>query len=129
MAETTTVRIYATDKERIKEMANAKDSKPADIVAELLREPAFRCPECGEPFVSEEIDPETVEEHGVFTSGVDKLVKGERDVRDFECPCCDARVKPEDVETIEASEHDRATREDIGVTSEEDKDEFSTKEA
>ena len=129
MAETTTVRIYATDKNRIKEMADARGSKPADVVADLLRDPAFRCPECGDPFVSEEIDPETVEEHGVLTSGVDKIVKGQRDVKDFECPCCEGRVKPQDVETVDADKFDRATREDIGVTPEEDEQEFSTEEA
>ena len=129
MAETATVRVYQSDKERIKEMADARGSRPADVVADLLREPAFRCPECGEPFVSEEIDPETVEEHGVLTTNVDNLVKGQRDVKDFECPCCEGRVKPQDVETVDASEHDRATAEDIGVTPEEDEQELSTEEA
>jgi hypothetical protein len=32
------------------------------------------------------------------------------------------------METVDATEHDRATREDIGVTSEDDEDEFSTEE-
>lgn len=129
MADTTTVRIYATDKERIEEMADARGTKPADVVADLLREPAHLCPECEEPFLAEEIDPETVEEHGVLTSGVDRLVKGERDVKDFECPCCEARVRPKDVETIDADEWDGATRSDLGVTREVEEAEFTSKEA
>ena len=129
MADTATVRVYESDKERIMEMADARGSRPADVVAELLREPAFRCPECSEPFVSEEIDPETVEEHGVLTTGVDNLVKGQREVKDFECPCCEGRVKPQDVETIDASEHDRTTPEDMGVTPEGDGQDYSTEGA
>jgi hypothetical protein len=130
MAETTTVRIYASDKKRIKEMAEATGSKPSDVVADLLHdEVAFECPECGDTFTPEEVDPETVREHGMLKTGVDNLVKGKRDVKDFDCPCCEEPVKPEDVDNIDASKRDRATREDIGVTSKEDKEEITTEEA
>jgi hypothetical protein len=129
MVETETIRIYAGDKERIKDMADARGAKPAEVVADLIREPTYVCPECDEPFDPSEIDPETVREHGVLTSGVDRLVKGERDVKDFECPCCEGRLRPKDIESVDGRHDDRATREDIGVTSENEEQEFSTEEA
>lgn len=129
MVETTTVRVYESDKERLKEMADARGGKPADVIAHILREPVHRCPECGEPFESEEIDPQTVEEHGVFTTGVDTLVRGEREVKNFECPCCEVRIRPQDLDTIEAEKLKSVTREDIDVSPQEDEGEFSTEEA
>lgn len=129
MTETETIRIYKTDKDRIKEMADARGVKAADVVADLMREPIYRCPECGEPFDSSEVDPSTVREHGVMSTGVDKLVKGQRDVKDFECPCCEDRVKPKDVETADADEYDGATADELGVTREDSEEQFSTEEA
>lgn len=127
--ETTTIRVFEKDKERIKNAADAKDQSTAEVVHDMLREPVFVCPECGEPFVPEEVDPATVREHTALTSGVDSVIRGERDVKDFECPTCEERVKPKDIDAADATQHNRATREDLGVTSESDKQEFSTEEA
>jgi len=129
MAEKATVRIHQSDKDRLSEIAEATGQNVADVIAEFIREPAYVCPECEEPFDPSEIDPETVEEHGVLTSGVDRLVKGQRDVKDFECPCCESRLRPKDIESVDGGHDDRATREDIGVTSENEEQEFSTEEA
>jgi len=129
MAKTETVRVYKEDKKRINEMAEARDAKNADVVADLLREPVFRCPECGEPFDPSEVDPETVRERGMMSNRVDKLLKGEREVKDFECTTCEGRVKPEDVEAAPAEKGDGATADEMGVTAQNEKGEFSTKEA
>lgn len=115
MGKTTTVRIYEEDKERIAQMADAKGVKPSEVVAELLREPAYVCPECGDPFAPDEIDPETVEEHGLMTTDVGRLVRGERQVKSFECPCCEARLQPSDVDMADASYRDAAGYEELGV--------------
>lgn len=128
MAEKATVRIHESDKERLSEIADATGQNIADVIAEFVREPAYVCPECGDPFVPEEVDAETVEEHGVLTTGVDRLVKGQRDVKSFECPCCSERVRPKDIEAVEATEHSGVTRSDIGVTPEGTDADFSTEQ-
>jgi predicted RNA-binding Zn-ribbon protein involved in translation (DUF1610 family) len=129
MANHATIRVYESDKERLNSIAEATGRGVADILAEFIREPAYVCPECEEPFAPEEIDPETVEEHGVLTTGVDKLVKGQRDVKSFECPTCSERVRPRDISAVEADQNSGVTASDIGVTSESEEQEFSTEEA
>lgn len=129
MTEKATVRIHEGDKERLSDIAEATGQNIADVIAEFVREPAYVCPECGDPFAPEEVDPETVEEHGVLTTGVDKLVKGQRDVKSFECPTCSERVRPKDIEAVEADGNSGVTARDIGVTSESEEQEFSTEEA
>ena len=129
MPEFATIRIYEEDKNRLKEITEATDRKMADVVAEFIREPDYLCPECEEPFVADEIDTETVEEHGVLSTGLDNLVKGQKEVKSFECPCCEGRLSPEDVDVDDGGHSDRATRGDIGVTPENEEQEFSTEEA
>ena len=129
MTKTTAIRVFESDKERLQEIAEATDLSTAEIVAEFIREPAYVCPECGDPFDPAEIDRETVQEHGVLTTGVDKLVKGQRDVKSFECPCCGERVRPKDIEAAEAEEHSGVTAGNMGVTAESEEGEFSTEEA
>jgi uncharacterized protein YlaI len=128
MPELETIRVYDTDKARLKEIADATGQKMADVVAEFIRDPDYLCPECEEPFAADEIDTETVEEHGVLSTGLDNLVKGQKEVKSFECPCCEARLSPEDVDRADDGSFDRATRSDIGVTSEVSEPEFSTEE-
>ena len=128
MVETATVRVYQSDKERIKEMADARGSRPADVVADLLREPAYVCPECDDPFDPEEVDPESVEEHGMLTTTVDNLVKGQRDVKSFECPSCSERVRPKDIRAVDDDSRSGVTRGDVGITEENEEQEFSTEE-
>jgi predicted RNA-binding Zn-ribbon protein involved in translation (DUF1610 family) len=132
MAETTTIRIYETDKQRIKEMAEARNSSTKEVVADLLRDPGFVCPACGDPFDPAEVDPESIEEYGLLTTDMTNVVRGERDVKSFECPCCRERISPEDIETIDTNEktgNSGVTRDDIGVTDEKEGAEFSTEEA
>lgn len=121
--------MYESDKNRLNEIAEATGRGVADILAEFIREPAYVCPDCEEPFAAEEIDPQTVEEHGMLTTGVDKLVKGQRDVKTFECPTCSERVRPKDIEAVEADQSSGVTRRDIGVTEETEDAEFSAEEA
>jgi uncharacterized protein YlaI len=128
MPELETIRVYDTDKARLKEIADATGQKMADVVAEFIRDPDYLCPECEEPFAADEIDTETVEEHGVLSTGLDNLVKGQKEVKSFECPCCEARLSPEDVDRADDGSFDRATRSDIGVTPEVSEPEFSTEE-
>jgi predicted RNA-binding Zn-ribbon protein involved in translation (DUF1610 family) len=129
LATPATSGVYESDKERLNSIAEATGRGVADILAEFIREPAYVCPECEEPFAPEEIDPETVKEHGVLTTGVDKLVKGQRDVKSFECPTCSERVRPRDISAVEADQNSGVTASDIGVTSESEEQEFSTEEA
>jgi len=129
MAETTAVRVYESDKERLQEIAEATGLNTADIVAEFIREPTYVCPECGDPFDPAEVDRETVEEHGFLTTGVDKLVKGQREVKAFDCPCCSERVRPKDIEAADADENSGVTAGDMGVTSEKSDSEYSTEGA
>jgi hypothetical protein len=126
MAETETIRIYVDDKERIKEIAESRNVKAADVVSELMYEPMYRCPECEEPFDPEEVDGSTVREHGVMSTSVDNLVRGEREVKDFECPCCGERIRPVDIEAVDGR---NASRSDVGVPAETEEQEFSTEEA
>lgn len=129
MAEKATVRIHESDKERLSEIADSTGQNIADVIAEFVREPAYVCPECGDPFDPAEVDPESVDEHGLLTTNVDNLVKGQRDVKSFECPCCSERVRPKDIEAVEADDHRGVTRRDIGVTDENEEAEFTTEEA
>jgi predicted RNA-binding Zn-ribbon protein involved in translation (DUF1610 family) len=129
MSDRKTVRIYESDHARLSEIAEATGQNVADVIAEFIREPAYICPECGDPFVPEEIDPETVEKHGVLSTGVDKLVMGQRDVKSFECPNCSERVRPGDIEAVEDGQKSGLTDRDVGVTEDESEAEFSTEEA
>ena len=129
MTEKATVRIHKSDKERLGSIAEATDQNIADVIAEFVREPAYICPECGEPFDPAEVDAETVEEHGMLTTGVDNLVKGQKEVKSFDCPCCSGRVRPKDIEAVEADEYRRVTRDDVGITEENEEQEFTTEEA
>lgn len=129
MADRATIRVYESDKDRLNSIAEATGRNIADIVAEFIREPAYVCPECEEPFSPEEIDRESIEEHGLLTTGVDKLVMGQRDVKSFECPTCGERIRPKDIEAVEADEHSGVTASDMGVTPENDEQEFSTQGA
>lgn len=128
MPEFATIRIYEEDKKRLKEIVDATDRNMADVVTEFIREPEYLCPECEEPFVADEIDPETVEEYGVLSTGLDNLVKGQKEVKSFECPCCEARLSPEDVDRADDGHFDRATPDDIGVTPEASNPDFTTEE-
>ena len=128
MPETTAVRVYKEDQERLKEISDATGRDMAEIIAEFIPEPAYLCPECEEPFAPEEIDPSSVEEHGMFSTGVDNLVKGQREVKSFECPCCQGRLSPGDV-GVEENLRTRPTAEELGVTDEKTEPEFSTEEA
>jgi hypothetical protein len=129
MAEKSTVRIHKSDKERLGRIAEATGRNTADVIADLIREPAYVCPECDDPFEPAEVDPETVEEHGMLSTGVDNLVKGQRDVKSFECPCCDGRVRPKDIEAVEADGNSGVTRRDVGITEENEKQEPTTEGA
>jgi predicted RNA-binding Zn-ribbon protein involved in translation (DUF1610 family) len=129
MTEKKTIRVFKSDKERLQEIAEATGMNTAEILAEFIREPAHVCPECGDPFDPAEVDRETVEEHGLVTTGLDKLVKGQREVKSFECPCCSEQVRPKDIEAAEADEHSGITARDMGVTDENEEQEFSTEEA
>ena len=129
MAEKATVRIHESDKERLASIAEATGQNVADVIAEFLREPAYICPECGEPFDPAEVDAETVEEHGMLTTGVDSLVKGQKEVKSFDCPCCSDRVRPKDIEAAEADGFRRAKRGDFGIPEENEEQEFTTEEA
>lgn len=115
---TKTIRVYETDKERIKDIADSTGRNIPDVVADIIREPDYVCPECGDPFSAGEIDASTVEEHGALWTDAGSLMKGQRDVKSFECPCCEARLKPEDVGVAKGGLSGGATREDLGVTSE-----------
>lgn len=127
-----TIRVYEADKERLKEITDATGRKMADIVAEFIREPDYLCPDCEEPFAADEIDTETVEEHGLLTTGVDNLVKGQKEVKSFECPCCEGRLSPSDVNMADGGHFDRATPGEMGVTpkasEEASEPDFSTEE-
>jgi len=129
MAEKATVRVYKSDKERLGRIAEATGRNTADVVAEFIREPAYVCPECDEPFEPAEVDAETVEEHGMLSTGVDNLVKGQRDVKSFECPCCSGRVRPKDIEAVETDGRSGVTRRDVGITEENEEQEFTAEEA
>ena len=129
MAEKATVRVYKSDKERLGRIAEATGRNTADVVAEFIRDPAYVCPECDEPFEPAEVDAETVEEHGMLSTGVDNLVKGQRDVKSFECPCCAGRVRPKDIEAVETDGHSGVTRRDVGITEENEEQEPTTEEA
>lgn len=120
MTEKATVRIYESDKKRLKQICDATGQPMADVVAEYLREPAHVCPECGDPFDLSEIDPDTVEEYGIFSTGVDKMVKGQREVKSFECPNCGAQIRPDDVEAMEGDggSFSGVTSGDLAVTDE-----------
>jgi len=134
MPETTTIRVFPEDRDRIGEIADAKGQNIAETVADLIREPTFVCPECGEPFDAEEIDAETIEEHGVLSSDAAAVVRGERTVKDFECPSCSERVRPDDLEHADTG-NGGVTARDIGVSEgndtpdSEDGQEFTAEEA
>lgn len=104
MAEKATVRIHQSDKNRVTDIAEATGRNVADVIADFIREPAWVCPECDNPFDPGEVDGETVEEHGLLSTDISSLVTGERDVKSFECPCCSERVRPSDVETAASEE-------------------------
>lgn len=124
-----TVRIYESDKERLQEIADATGQHVSDVLTEFIREPAYVCPECGDPFDPSEVDPETVEEHGMMTTGVDKLVKGQREVKHFDCPTCSETISPADIEAADADDRSGITRREMGVTEEAEQAEFSSEEA
>lgn len=124
-----TIRVHNSDKERLKKIADATGMNMADVVADLLREPAYVCPECGEPFDPAEVDPETVEEHGMLTTGMDKVVKGQREVKNFDCPCCSETVQPKDIEAAEADERSGVTSGEMGLTDENGQADSSSEEA
>ena len=123
-----TVRIHQTDKDRLSEIADSTGQNIADVIAEFLREPAYVCPECDDPFDPGEVDPESVEEHGMLTTTVDNLVKGQRDVKSFECPSCSERVRPKDIRAVDDDSRSGVTRGDVGITEENEEQEFSTEE-
>ena len=129
MVEKATVRIHKNDKERLNEIAEATGQNIADVIAEYIREPAYLCPECGEPFDPAEVDPETIEEHGMLTTGADKLVKGQREVKSFECPNCGERVRPKDVDAVDADGSSGVTAREMGVTDENGGNGSASKEA
>lgn len=133
MPEKKTVRIHKEDKERLTEIAEATGQNLADVIAEYVREPTYICPECGDPFDPSEIEPETIKEHGMLSTSVDKLVKGQRDVKSFECPSCGERIRPKDIEAAGTDEFDAnpdgVTASDMGVTGENSKDESASKGA
>lgn len=132
MVDTTTIRIYEGDKERIKDMANSRNATPKEVVADLLRDPVFVCPACEEPFDPAEVDPESIEEYGLMFTDMSNMVKGQRDVKSFECPCCEERIKPHDIDSVDTNPesvgNSGVTRDDIGVTDEKSGAEFSAKQ-
>ena len=130
MPDTETVSVHESDRERLKEIAEVTGKSTADVVAEFIREPTYVCPECEEVFAAEEIDGNTVEETGLMSTSMGTLVKGQREVVSFECPCCGERISPEEVRAISENEDSSGgvTRRDIGVTDENTNSKFSTEE-
>jgi len=122
MSDTKTVRVYDEDKERLDELEEQTGWKAKEIIGELLREPEYVCPECGESFYAEEIDQDSVRLCGTFTADLSNVLTGKKEVESFECPRCDARITPDDVEK---GRH--CTVEELGVSTEEkERDEFVT---
>jgi predicted RNA-binding Zn-ribbon protein involved in translation (DUF1610 family) len=117
-----TVRVYAPDKSFIKEKADAEGVSQADVIAEAIEAYGdvthhHRCPECGCRFELEEVDVETVRESGVVHTDVRYFLRGKTQVKDFECPSCNARITPQDAEmqepvsTEDVSDPDTESRE------------------
>lgn len=101
--ERATIKVYVPDKEWIKERAEREGVTQADVVAEAIEEYAgaehhHHCPHCDGRFTLDEVDTATVREAGVVATDVRYFLRGKSQVRDFECPCCNDRVKPEEAE-------------------------------
>lgn len=101
--ERETVQVWSPDKNRIKEIAEEEGVIQADVVAQAMEaytgeKHHHRCPECGDSFTMDEVDPSTVREKGLITSDVRYLIRGKSEVEDFECPSCEGRITPDDAE-------------------------------
>lgn len=119
MADTVPIRVYEPDKKLIEEIANEQGVKRADVVAEMIEEQTgerhvHECPECEEVFDIREVDPETIREHGVLNSDMRLVVRGQRSVKDFECPCCNSTVQPGDLDMKEPASPDDVSEVDSG---------------
>ncbi|WP_254271658.1 hypothetical protein [Haloarcula marina] len=107
------MRVFEEDAERIQQIAEATDRRPAEIVAELLREPEYECPHCSARFHPDEIDGETIEVHSIVKTSVNRLVRGQREIARFECPHCSEGVTPQELGVVDRL--DQATAEEIGI--------------
>lgn len=111
-----TVQVWSPDKERIKDIAEEEGVIQADVIAEAMEaytgeKHHHRCPECDDLFTMEEVDPSTVREKGLITSDVRYLIRGKAQVRDFECPCCEARITPDDAAVDSLASVDKGSEE------------------
>jgi len=101
--EKTTTKIYKADKEWLKETAEREGVPQADVIAKAIEEYAdakhhHECPHCECRFTLDEVDTSTIREQGAINTDVRYLLKGDRTVKDFECPGCEERVTPGDAE-------------------------------
>lgn len=107
------MRVFEEDAERIQQIANSTDRRPAEVVAELLRDPEYECPHCEGRFHPKEVDGESVETHSIVTTSVNRLVRGQREIAQFECPHCSTVVTPKELGIVDR--HSNATHEEVGV--------------
>lgn len=119
MAETEPIRVYAPDKEFITDLAEEQGVKVADVVADFVEmhsgeRHVYECPECGEKFDLSEVDPETVRERSAVTSDMRHVVRGQRTVKDFECPRCNEAVQPDDLDMDTPASGDDVSGEKAG---------------
>lgn len=112
------MRVFEDDAERIQQIADATDRRPAEVVAELLREPEYECAHCEERFHPNEIDGETVEVHSIISTSVNRLVRGQREIARFECPHCSEMVTPQELGIVDRECN--ATAQDIGIQEQEE---------
>lgn len=101
--EQATIRVYEPDKEWINEKAEEEGVSQPEVVARAIEAYGdvthhHSCPECGCRFELSDVDPETIRETGVVHTDVRYFLRGRGQVKDFECPDCEARLAPEDAE-------------------------------
>lgn len=112
-----TVQIYEADKQEIDRIAEEQGVIHADVFAEAMEEYTgtqhhHRCPDCDGHFSLEDVDTSTVREKGIITSDMRYLLRGRSEVKDFECPQCEARIRPDDAEMASPVSTDEVSQEE-----------------
>lgn len=86
-------RLYDQDIQKLEAIAELVERSPADVVAKILREVYFQCPECGIEFSTEDVNQD-VTEIDILGVALIEFAQTTLPYDHITCPQCGENITP-----------------------------------